>query len=223
MFKRAIAITVLVALGIGAGYGQSADEHARPGVVPLHKFAAGQWVENVWGDTRTPGELFSMRIHNDAGYIVLPHVHPMDENIIVVKGDWWFGMGGRFDRSALHELESGTFGFGPRNMPHFAWSKTETITHIYGIGPFDTKLVDPVYELTSEGTFMLTSLLQPGTPAQPPPGCFALNVGARVTGPEGEGSVVAARCSPANQITQYWIQKANGERFWSRLEALKHS
>ena len=143
MFKRAIAITVLVALGIGAGYGQSADEHARPGVVPLHKFAAGQWVENVWGDTRTPGELFSMRIHNDAGYIVLPHVHPMDENIIVVKGDWWFGMGGRFDRSALHELESGTFGFGPRNMPHFAWSKTETITHIYGIGPFDTKLLIP--------------------------------------------------------------------------------
>jgi len=31
--------------------------------------------------------------------------------------------------------------------------KAETITHIYGIGPFSTKLIDPVYELTGEGAF----------------------------------------------------------------------
>jgi hypothetical protein len=33
----------------------------------------------VWGDSSKAGELFVFRIHNDPGYIVLPHVHPIDE------------------------------------------------------------------------------------------------------------------------------------------------
>jgi hypothetical protein len=33
--------------------------------------------------------------------------------------------------------------------------------------------------------------------------------------------VVGALCSPANQFTQYWIKKPNGERFWATLADLK--
>jgi hypothetical protein len=42
-----------------------------------------------------------------------------------------------------------------------------------------------------------------------------------VKGAEGEGTVVGARCSPAKHITQYWIQKTNGDRFWATSEELK--
>jgi hypothetical protein len=67
-------------------------------------------------------------------------------------------------------------------------------------------LTDPVYELTSEGTFLLTSVLRPGTPTNSSPtDCFTLKVGMRVKSAEVEGMVVGARCSPANHITQYWI------------------
>ena len=117
-------------------------------VVPLHTFSAGQWVEKVSGDFSKPGEPFVFRIHQDAGYITLPHVHPIDEHITVVKGTWSLGMGRRFNQSALELMETGTFGMAPKNMEHFAWSKTETILQVHGIGPFTSTVVEPVYELT---------------------------------------------------------------------------
>lgn len=73
------------------------------------------------------------RIHQDAGYITLPHTHPMDENITVVQGSWSLAMGRRFDRSALKPMDLGTFGVAPKNMEHFARSKTETILQDVGI------------------------------------------------------------------------------------------
>jgi hypothetical protein len=69
---------------------------------------------------------------------------------------------------------------------------------------------------------LLTSLLQPGSPTQSsPPDCFVLKIGTRVHGDAGEGTVVGARCSPANQLTQYWVRKPNGERFWATAQELK--
>ena len=222
MLSRIMFALALAMLFVAGSYAQSGSNTDLPAIVPLHKMRAGQWIEKVSGDPEKPGEVFAIRIHNDAGYIVMPHVHPMDEHVVVVQGVWWFGMGSRFDASILKPLELGAFGFGPKNMAHFAWSKTETTIHVYGIGPFSTKLIDPVYELTGDGTYLLTSLLKPGTPTDSsPPDCFALRIGARVKGAEGEGAVVGARCSPANHITQYWIQKTNGDRFWARLEEVK--
>ena len=46
-------------------------------------------------------------------------------------------------------------------------------------------------------------------------------MGARVKGANGKGVVVGARRSPANHITQYWIQKTKDERFWATLEEVK--
>jgi hypothetical protein len=42
-----------------------------------------------------------------------------------------------------------------------------------------------------------------------------------VRGDRGEGTVVSARCSPANQITEYWVRKSDDERFWDTLQELK--
>lgn len=222
MFTRITVGLALVTLFAASSYAQAESNHDLPVVVALQKMRAGQWVEKVWGDPEKPGEVFEIRIHNDPGYRVMPHVHPVDEHIVVVQGTWSFAMGSRFEPSALKQVELGAFTIGPKNMPHFAWSKVETTLHVYGIGPFSTKLVDPAYELTGEGTFLLTSLLQPGTPTHSsPPDCFALRIGSRVRGTEGEGVVVGARCSPANHITQYWIQKTSGDRFWAMLEELK--
>ena len=199
-----------------------AQDTATHGVVPLHKLPPGQAVERVWGDPDKPGAPFVIRIHSDAGYVILPHTHLVDENIVVVQGVWSLGMGRLFVRSALEQLDVGAFGFAPKNMAHFAWSKTETTIQVHGIGPFSSKLVDPVYELTDKGIFLLTYLLRPGTPTQSsPPGCFAWKVGDRVGGSAGEGTVIGARCSPANHLTQYWVRTPNGERFWAPSQELR--
>ena len=213
----------LLALLLGICANSAQSQHAvRPAVVPLHTMAPGQWVEKVWGDPSKAGEPFVIRIHQDAGYITLPHAHTTDENITVVKGRWSLGMGPRFDQAALEPMETGSFAMASRNMPHFAWSKTETILQVHGIGPFTSTVVDPVYELTDKGVFSLTSLLSPGSPiASSPPNCFSLRINARVRGDLGEGRVVGARCSPTNQITEYWVQKKNGQRFWASLQQLR--
>jgi hypothetical protein len=113
-------------------------------------------------------------------------------------------------------------GKSPKTMAHFAWSQTETIIQVHGIGPFASTVVDPVYELTEQGVLVLTSLLQPGSPTQSsPPDCFALQIGTRVHGEAGEGTVVGGRCSPANQLTQYWVRQPNGERFWATAQELQ--
>lgn len=218
MFSLRIVLLALLAL-----YGNNANSQdvTRHVVIPLNEMPSEQWVERVAGDPGKAGAPFVIRIHNDPGYIVLPHVHPIDENITVVKGSWWLGMGQRFSRSGLEPLELGAFGIVPKNMAHFAFSKTETIIQVHGIGPFGSTLVDPVYELTDSGAFLLTSLLQPGrSTSSSPPDCFTLRIGAQVRGDDGEGTVVGARCSPANQLTQYWVRQPNGRRFWATREQL---
>ena len=52
-----------------------------------------------------PSEPFVIRIHADAGYIILPHTHLVDENIVVVQGIWSLGMGPRCERSSLEQLD----------------------------------------------------------------------------------------------------------------------
>lgn len=202
--------------------GTSQDLAAHHSVVPLHAFKQGQWVEKVWGDPTKFGEPFVIRIHQDAGYIVFPHVHAIDENITIVKGTWALGTGRRFDRSALTLMEPGSFGIAPKNMAHFGWSKTDTIEQVHGIGPFTSTVIDPVFELTGQGVTLLTSLLLPGTPTTlNPPDCFPVKMNATVRSDRGEGIVIGARCSPANQVTQYWVKKSNDERFWATLQELK--
>ena len=169
-----------------------------------------------------PGLPFVIRIHHDAGYVVLPHTHPEDENITVLKGSWALGMGRRVKMSELEPMELGAFGFVPKKMAHFGYAKVETILQVHGIGPFINVPIDPVYELTNKGVLSKLSLVRPGVPtSSSPPDCFVLKMGARVRGARGEGIVVGGLCSPANQFTQYWIQKSNSERFWATLQGLK--
>ena len=103
-------------------------------------------------------------------------------------------------------------------MAHFGWSKTDRIEQVHGIGTFTSTVLDPVFELTAEA---VTSLLLLGTPTTAnPPSCFPLKMGAIVRSDRGVGVVIGARCSPANQLTQYWVKKADGERFWATLQEI---
>ena len=195
---------------------QAAEGH----VVPLKTFPPDQRFETVSGDPAKSGAPFVIRIHAEAGYIIMPHTHPVDENIVVVKGSWAVGMGDRFNRQTLEPMEVGTYGLVRKAMAHFALSKTETILQVHGIGPFTTHWVVPIYELTDKGVLLGTSAAEPGRPtATSPPDCFALKLGTRVHSSYGEGVVVAAQCTPG-QLTQYRVERSDGERFWAQRDEL---
>ena len=222
MFSSKMFFFSLLLALVLVGNNAKSEGLAHNGVVPLNKIPSEQWIEKVWGDSDKPGLPFVIRIHNDAGYVVLPHTHPEDENIAIVQGSWALGMGRRFSRSELEPMELGAFGFVPKKMAHFAYAKIETILQVHGIGPFENNVIDPLYQLTDKGVLLKPSLVKPGVPTPSSPlDCFELKIGARVHGEAGEGIVVGALCSPANQFTQYWIRKPNSERFWATLQELK--
>lgn len=138
----------------------------------------------------------------------------------MVKGTWALGMGDRYDPQGLVPMEVGTYGLAPKNMAHFGLSKTETVNQVHGIGPFKTHRLEPIYELNAKGIFYDPSATQPGKlTSTSPPDCFLLKLGTHVRGSYGQGVVVAAQCTPG-QLTQYRIEKPDGEHFWAQRDEL---
>src|SRR5579872_2458179 len=113
--SRFIALAFSLTLS-AAGNRAIPQELAHGGVVPLHKIPSAQWIEKVVGDMATPGQPFVIRVHQDEGYVVLPHTHPEDENITVLKGRWALGTGPRLDMSRLLDMQQGALGFVPKHM-----------------------------------------------------------------------------------------------------------
>lgn len=213
-------LVVLAAVLVRSQQSSAAQQAPGGHVVPLKEFPPDRRFETVSGDPAKSGALYVIRIHAEAGYIIMPHSHPEDENIVVVKGSWAVGMGERYNPQGLEAMELGAYGLMPKKMAHFALSKTETIIQVHGFGPFTTHWVVPMYELNDKGVLLLTSAAEPGrATATSPPDCFALKLGARVSGSNGEGMVVAAQCTPG-QLTQYRVEKQNGERFWAQRKEL---
>ena len=199
---------------------QGSEHHVVP-LKKISKLAMDKRFETVSGDPAKPGAPFVIRIHAEAGYIIMSHRHPVDENIVVVKGSWALGMGDRFNRDNLEPMEVGDYAFVSMKMAHFALSKTDTIIQVHGIGPFKTQWVVPVYELTDKGVLMKTGAEDTGyaTPTIPN-GCFPLKLGTTVRSSYGAGVVIGAQCTPG-ELTQYRIEKPDGERFWAQREELK--
>jgi quercetin dioxygenase-like cupin family protein len=94
------------------------------------------------GDVEKPGP-FVLRIKSPAGTKVPPHWHPGDEHLTIVSGTFAVGMGDVFDAKALTAMPAGSYALLPRDMHHFALSKTATVVQVHGIGPFQINFVNP--------------------------------------------------------------------------------
>jgi hypothetical protein len=94
------------------------------------------------GDVDKPGP-FVLRIKSPAGSKVLPHWHPSDEHLTVISGTFALGMGDVFDPKKMQTIPAGGYALLPREMHHFALSKTATVVQVHGHGPFQVNFVNP--------------------------------------------------------------------------------
>jgi ketosteroid isomerase-like protein len=176
---------------------------SRHSVIPLPPHMEGlrqslkRGFEVVSGDPDKPGAPFVIRIYNVENQVVQPHWHPEDEHITVVRGTWYVGDGDMFDRNALREANVGEYVFVPKEMRHYAWSEDATIVQIHGIGPFKQINVD---------SWMLLSDPQAASH-------FKFKLNDHVRSQRGEGVVVFGVFSEKNKITQYFVEKKNGDAF----------
>lgn len=214
-----LILVVLATLGSSQQAGP-APQSVLSHTVPLKSFPRDHRFVTISGDPTKSGALYVIRIHSEMGYIIMPHTHPEDEHITVLKGSWALGMGDRFNPGALETMEVGTYGLVAKRMAHFGFSRTEAILQVHGIGPFTTTWITPLYALTEAGVLLSTSAADPGRPTSTfPAGCFDMKLGSHASGTHGEGFVIGAECTPG-QLTQYRIQEQNGELFWAVREEL---
>lgn len=152
-------------------------------------------VEILSGDPEKPGEPFVMRIRELPGTIIPLHSHPVDENITVVQGTWYFAVGDKWDKAALKELRVGDYAFAPKGSTMFGYCPEGAIVQVHGVGPFVIHWVHGAKTLNDSDAGSM----------------FKFRRGDRVKTARGEGVVKEGYAS--GDIVQYEIEGASGERF----------
>lgn len=114
-----------------------------PEAIPWKPVFEGAEIAVLSGDPSTAGSPYVIRVKHRDGLQVPPHWHSFDENITLISGTWVMGLGERYDLSAAQEFPAGSYLVVPKNVPHFALCKGETIVQGHGIGPLDTHFVRP--------------------------------------------------------------------------------
>lgn len=150
MHARA-AVAALAVLAAAAGFAAAPDEkptHAFVAAASLEwkpgpgSLPAGAKMAVLEGDPTQEG-IFTMRLSLPAGYKVPPHWHPAYEHITVISGAFHMGTGETFDTAHGHVLAAGDFGYMAPGARHYAWTESETIIQLHGMGPWQIYYVDP--------------------------------------------------------------------------------
>jgi len=211
MLKREALVAVFfIASSVVSTFAQTESHpvdqpHTQHLVVPLAANKDGRG----FGDPDKAGVPYVIRLQSDPNAIVPPHWHPEDENIVVIKGTCAFGMGDKFDRSALRELSVGDYALMPKKMPHFGWAKDECIIQVHGIGPF--QIIPASIEEHLSGWQNTPN----GWVRDPNAGSFfKFKIADRVKSDRVEGIVVQGMHSEQSSFTQYRVQGASGDAFF---------
>ncbi len=87
---------------------------------------------------------FVYRVKLPANYKIAPHYHKAIENVTVLSGVFFIGIGEKFDQGSGKELAVGGFVSVPPTHRHFAWAGgEETLIQVHGVGPTDITFVNP--------------------------------------------------------------------------------
>jgi len=143
LLRLAIVPAALVALAPA----QAADEATmtNPGAIKWSdappNLPKGAKIAVLHGDPGKAGP-YVMRLKAPAGYKIAPHWHSQTENLTVLSGALYLGMGEKADPAAAHALKAGAFHYLPGKTPHFAFTKVPTVVQVHGEGPFDLTYVN---------------------------------------------------------------------------------
>ena len=81
------------------------------------------------GDPSKAGP-FVMRLMAPAGYKIAPHWHTQNENLTVISGTLYLGMGEKMNTGKAQALKAGGFHYLPGKTPHYAFTKAATVVQV---------------------------------------------------------------------------------------------
>ena len=145
---RSLALVVLATVAVASGAVAFAQGHVMQ-TLPAAKFGPappmlppGAEIAVLAGD---PGKAapYTVRLKFPANYAIPAHSHPTDENVVVVSGGLYMGMGNKLDPAAGQLLGVGGFALMPAGANHYAYTKAASTIVLYGQGPVEFKYVNP--------------------------------------------------------------------------------
>ena len=108
----------------------------------------GALCATIQGDPSVPNALFTIRSKLPDGYVIAPHTHPTDEHLTIISGTFEVGPGEKFNGAALQPLPAGSYAMMPKNSPHFARARGETVLQVNALGPLVFTYVNPADDPT---------------------------------------------------------------------------
>ncbi len=94
------------------------------------------------GDPAKPGP-FVIRLKLPANYAIPAHHHPTAENVTVIAGALFAGMGNKLKKDSSRPVVSGGFVTMPAEMDHYVWTNQSTVIQVEAEGPFTMTYVNP--------------------------------------------------------------------------------
>jgi hypothetical protein len=80
---------------------------------------------------------FTLRLKLPANYRIPPHTHGGDdEQITVLSGTFYLGLGERPDPETARAFPAGSFLHLPATSAHYAFTRGEVVVQLHGEGPF---------------------------------------------------------------------------------------
>ncbi|HET9393387.1 MAG TPA: cupin domain-containing protein [Candidatus Rubrimentiphilum sp.] len=79
--------------------------------------------------------LYIVRLKLPAGTVFPVHYHNETEDVSVVSGTLWVGVGDKVNAAATRPLTAGSFVQIPAKLHHYAITKTVTVIDRIGMGP----------------------------------------------------------------------------------------
>jgi quercetin dioxygenase-like cupin family protein len=147
MLKTTVAVVILVSVASSASAQvNSADLKWVPAPAVFPK---GVQMAVLSGDPAKAGQ-FVIRLKMPADYKIPAHHHPTDEYVTVVSGDLGLGMGDKLDAAKSAALTAGGFAMAPKDMNHYAFSKSGAVVQVSAEGPFAMTYVNPMDDPTKK-------------------------------------------------------------------------
>lgn len=85
--------------------------------------------------------LYIIRLRTGSNWKFPPHVHPARENVTVISGTFYAGLGRKYDAKKLIAFPAGSFISLPGGTPHFAMTKTPAVIEIAGTEPMKQEMI----------------------------------------------------------------------------------
>jgi anti-sigma factor ChrR (cupin superfamily) len=86
---------------------------------------------------------FILRLKFPANYKIPPHFHSAVEHVTIISGEFFMGVGEKFEEGKGTALKAGDVGIMQAKTPHYAYTKQAAEVQVHGVGPWTLTFVNP--------------------------------------------------------------------------------